>query len=197
MNFFVDITKGTGQYSITEREDILQNDVLQLMLKETIQSKNLSHVYVSTEINKKHILVLDCDSDDKMLAAGRYLYLCKIGYCPIVSSPNHYWLITDIVDSINAVLLIAKSIPGQDPLHTDYNIKRQYISIRAYPKDDLPIFPSDLHTLTNQISIRWLNEFKTYWDSEQIKTIVELIKLRKAVEDGTVSKLAANPSFTI
>lgn len=162
---------------------------------------------MSTQYNSSgHVLVLDCDSEEAYVAACRYLYLCKIGYCPIMSSPNHYWIVTDVVGSISDINNIARHIPGVDKLHVVYNDSRYYISIRAYPKkvtiDGLcitcvPTFSSDNHSLTNQLSIEWLQKFKEYWNSDKISTAIEIIKLREAYANKTINKLAMDPTFVI
>ena len=61
-----------------------------------------------------YVMVLDCDGTDEMLAACHMLAFDNLNYALVQSSPSHYWIITDYVDTLERVIAKMQTIPGVD-----------------------------------------------------------------------------------
>jgi len=147
-----------------------------------------------------HALILDCDCDGSMMAACHWIKTeMKLGYTVIISSPNHYWIVVDMVGSWSKIHTAMTLIPGVDKRYTQLSDKRRCSYIRAVPKANcVPKFQQDcLEQLRHPLAREWLWKYKSYIESEDFRKICKAVRLRQAVEDGTISELAANPEFAM
>jgi hypothetical protein len=185
--------------SQAKRFRIEQEDALEL-IEGGAEAGLTAKVWTSTEVKYgeecQHVMVLDCDAETDMLAACRYLFIHKIGYCAIESSEGRYWVVTNKVGTIDDVISLMKKVPGADSAHVEISGKRKFISIRAHPREGKsPIFPSDNYKLTNRVSINWMKTLRNYFD--EVDKANESGLLRKAHKDGTMLKMVSHPSFEV
>lgn len=153
----------------------------------------------------KHVAVLDCDSEDAMLAAAHWIKTeYGVAYTPIESSPGHYWLVTDLVGTIDHLIYQMHEIPGIDPKFIDLCRRQRMISVRVHPKVcegetiqlRSPKFRPD-SALTNPLAKGWYNAFVSYFDSPDYKKICKAIMLRESIKLGCVTTMAADPAFQV
>lgn len=145
---------------------------------------------------KSHVMVLDCDSMPGMLASARSLKLDNIGYVPVQSSPEHYWLVTNYVGTLQKILTKMAGIPGIDMRHRAMAKKHQNLHIRAMPRaTDMPLFTDDDSVLSKPVR-KWYRSLKALYDNHGAR-IQEAIKLSTALHSGEIMQMAADPSFAI
>lgn len=141
-----------------------------------------------------HILVLDCDSLEEMYAAVRVLKRDNIPWVGIESSPDHFWIITDIVGTFKEIFPILKAIPGVDSRYVKATETWKRLHLRAISrKNSRPKFgePTDLR---DQRVINWYNSFKKLHNDP---TIVENLGLIEHLKQGTMAGAAADPNFDV
>lgn len=144
----------------------------------------------------KHIMVLDCDSLDNMIAACRTLKIDNIGYVVIESSPHHYWVVTNYIGNITDVTDRMSGIPGTDLNHMRLSRARGHISIRATPQvRSIPSFPSDISVLHKTVR-RWYLRFKSNFDLHA-ERIQQTLILSEALANRKVADLASDPAFEV
>lgn len=141
-----------------------------------------------------HILVLDCDSLDEMYAAVRVLKRDNIGWVGIESSPDHFWIITDVVDTFKRIFPILEAMPGVDNSYIKATKTWKRLHLRAIPRQNSrPKFgkPADLR---DQRVINWYNWFKELHNDP---AIVEDLGLIQHLKQGTMAGAAADPDFDV
>lgn len=144
-----------------------------------------------------HVMTLDCDSTDEMLAVCHVLKsYYGLNYAVVISSPNHYWVIADKCDSTSELLKMMEIIPGIDSRYVDCIRNRREIVLRGMPKDSMPTFPDSVEFKDERVAT-WYKAFKDTWNSEEMKHILRLKQLVKAIKEKKVAELAASPSFAI
>lgn len=177
-----------------EREDVIQ------LVEDGTEKNTITKIWTSTEVKygkeTHHVMVLDCDSEANMIAALRYLFLKKIGCCAVQSSEGHYWVVTDRVGTLAEVMAVMKRVPGADSAHVEISNHKRFISIRAHSREwKLPVFPDNYHRLTNPVSIKWMEELKSYFG--EIDIAQQIGFLRRVHKTGAILKIAADSSFEI
>lgn len=152
---------------------------------------------IASEIESKFVLTLDCDGTDEMLAVCHVLKSYHgLNYAVVVSSPNHYWVIADKVGTASELLHMMEIMPGVDPRYVDCIRNKRDIVLRGFPKECMPIFPDSVE-FTDDRAARWYAAFKDIWQSEDMKHILRLKQLFKAIKEKKVATLAASPSFAV
>ena len=64
--------------------------------------------------NSRHVLGIDLDGDLPYEQASKYLDQCNIGYSVMESTPSHYWLFADYINTIENCIEFIYNIPGVD-----------------------------------------------------------------------------------
>lgn len=162
-----------------------------------------SHYFAANSIIKKHwlrpntqILLLDCDTTEKMLATCNTLHSLNIPYAPIQSSPGKYWIITNKIGPFEELHDLAKGIPGIDRDYLRNCIKWGTFALRLTPiNGKQAIFPNS-HNLTGPAN-QWYNEFKTLWESEPMVRRYRAEILKQKLNNGTILETAASPEFQL
>lgn len=162
-----------------------------------------SNYFAANSIIKKHwfrpntqILLLDCDTTEKMLAACNTLHSLNIPYAITQSSPGKYWIITNKIGPFKELHDLAKSIPGIDRDYLNNCIKWGTFALRLTPIDGKQaIFPNS-HHLTGP-ALKWYNEFKALWESEPMTRRYRAEILKQKLNNGTILEAAANPEFRL
>lgn len=129
---------------------------------------------VSTQISgwwkfrKRWLLVLDCDSHENKEKATEELRLLSIKYKVFMSSPNHYWVVTNYIGSFKNCLNFMQSIPGVDREFIGFCSKYKGICLRAFPKDGYrPNLSSNWDSFHGKASL-WAEAFLKYWGGSPI-----------------------------
>lgn len=149
--------------------------------------------------NKRSIMCLDCDSEGAMLAALHYIKIELKYNCYVVeSSPNHYWIITDYAAPFIEVYKLIQTIPGIDEKYVSYMKASKDIVLRSFFKENgaAPKFVDNMQ-LTDPSIIEWVDALKSFWESKRMKQIHKAYILGKAVKDGTVQALMADPAYAV
>jgi len=177
--------------------------------------------YQASAFKSNHILVLDLDDIDDMLAAVHWVTTeLKVGHALIASSANHFWLVVDFTGSWKEVKYHLETIPGVDDKFRTFGKHRKQLLLRAIPKivttegdsytDNVnwrsrfdkaptisdPAFPSE-HTLVNPHVLQWYTEFKEWYEGEVYAKLKKAFVLRHAAFSGTMVDLAQNPGFVL
>lgn len=168
-----------------------------------IDNGSLGSLLASTEIKrKKHIIVLDCDSMDGMLAAQHWVITeCGCNTEVVESSPGKYWIITDMVTDLKSAYSIARIIPGVDQSYiSGVELKRNFY-LRASPKISngriiVPKFANKECNICNSAR-KWYLEFKAWFESDMMRKVVKIYMLSKAIRTKEVSSFASNPDFSV
>ena len=141
-----------------------------------------------------HILVLDCDSLDEMYAAVRVLKRDSIPWAGIESSPDHFWIITDIIGTFKEIFLILEAFPGVDSNYIKAAKNWKRLHLRAIPrKDSRPKFGESTN-LRDQRVIDWYNCFEKLHNDP---AIAENLGLIEHLKQGTMAGAAADPNFDV
>ena len=152
---------------------------------------------ISSKVENGYVMTLDCDGTDEMLAVCHILKsYYGLAYAVVVSSPGHYWVIVDKVDTTRNLLKMMEIMPGIDTRYVDCIRNKGNSVLRGMPKDSMPIFPDSVEFKNEQVK-QWYHEFKDAWQSEEMKHILRLKQLFKAIKEKKVSTLATNPSFAV
>ena len=214
MNFFIQSKTPFEDYDAKLHNDktiiaVDKEDILNKILEDAIHCRLIKDYYcIDTEINGKHIVVCDCDSEIYMLTAARYLKILEIGYAVLKSTNDRYWVVTDIIyDTVDEAVDRMREMPGLDPRHTSYSKRDSKIFLRAYPKHIFNatakinevvnvLFPND-HTLKSNDVITWYNQLKDFYSDHRIIKYIDINNLHIASINGTVGNLIGNPNFKI
>ncbi len=151
-----------------------------------------------------HILALDCDGTNEMLAAAHLLKEAGLGYALIQSSPSHYWLLVDRVDTLPILLALAKSIVGVDSGYLRFVGYNRCFYLRAGPYQGVekianispPLF-SAADSLTNQLVIDWYRTFEALWRLPEVVARYRAEVLQRQVTDSTIMSSVADPTFEL
>lgn len=147
---------------------------------------------------ERHVAVLDCDSVANMCAAANWLKTEEnLSYCAVESSPDKYWLVTDLVADYNAVDKLLKRTPGVDACFVALCNRLKFQPIRCLAKSDghAPRFPRD-HQLTG-LAAEWYEAFKAHWDLPWVVSINKRTLYKYAIKSGTMMELVSDPDFDL
>lgn len=161
---------------------------------------------VNTKVKRNcHILALDCDSVDAMLAASHWVKTeLELIYEVVESSEGHYWIFVDKVGPLSDILEIMSTIPGVDRKFLSWAAKRKAIHIRTTPKisdDRKNIYTPEFQVVgaefKNDLVRQWVGEFREYFNGPDYRRIEKSMRLTWAIRNGTVSQMAQDPSFVL
>jgi len=179
LDFVEETQKSNGYDTLSVNTKIKHKDIFPNKFNyDQITNIDEVSIYVTTRVKKSlmsssnlYILSLDCDSEiDKNKATG-YLEDYSISHYVIESSPSHYWIICNFVDSIHQVVEQMKLIPGVDKSYVDIADKRKVLNLRAFPKNGvIPKFTQNIpeSTKSNNLYVQWLRDFAHYWISDEM-----------------------------
>jgi hypothetical protein len=210
MKFFYDHEKSDIYNSVTRRTKNIDHDEFIHKFLSDVRIYGVTNTQIkppTTFLTKvlspaTHVLVLDCDSDGELLAAKHWVKTeLKAETVVIESSPGHYWVVVDIIDEFRNIIYMMAEIPGVDSQFVDFCRRRKNIYIRIVPKSYgcnayRPRFP-ETHDLTNEGVIKWYEELKSWFCSEDFDKMFKAGRLRLAIENGDMHKFAADPAFAI
>jgi hypothetical protein len=194
-----------------EREDNIAWEGMISEIKEHYRAgRHLCHkqFLISTQVGDRHVMGLDCDSLDAMIACCHWLATeLKLGYAVINTSPSKYWVITDAVGSFGSLLPGFKMIPGADQQHRELCENRRSFWFRGAPKlsangwmdqvvPDLPVI-TDREKLTHPIANEWLNAYQQHLDDPEVQQLNRWAKIQAALASGKMGSMAADPNFVI
>ena len=139
----------------------------------------------------KHLLTLSFNNIDSMLGAAHYLCIdLNVGYCPIRytyknmydKDTTSYRLITDMYATEYELNKALECVPGSVSLKC----------IRVIP--DKPEF-GDATLLKTDIAKQFVRDLAAVYESPEWATINKLIAINRAISDGRMLELAADPGF--
>ena len=173
-------------------------------------SEYIPYIFISTVIEdslfpwkRKHLLVLDCDSEDGMVAACHWLRTEEnIKYELIESTPGKFWVVTDFIGTWKHVWRVFDQIPGVcEEFRNKYAKKYKRICVRAFPKlingkPCAPIFPADI-ALKSFMAKQWMMGVRLYFDSGYFKKLCKAVLLVDKLDKNAMEQLAANPGFMV
>lgn len=162
-----------------------------------INSQPISTFHITSKImftdlflSAKHILLLDCDSEDKKNHAVQYLNESKIGHVVVMSSysdtvdKNRYWILCDYIKDAKSCIDMMGLIPGVDPLYFNFCKQKSIMNLRGYPKNYcVPLF-GDMSGPFSEEFNTWASCFKSHWKSSEMEGITRLLSDR--VKDRSV-----------
>lgn len=144
-----------------------------------------------------HIMVLDCDGTDAMLGAVGLLKHDQINYALIQSSPHHYWIVTDYIDTFDAIMTKLQTLPGVDPQFIDYSRKAGQFSLRAIALPHrVPIF-SGPGTLTNPHALDFFKQFSAHFEHPVVIRRLRAEIMALGIKEKTLVDTLANPGFEL
>jgi len=160
------------------------------------------YISATTEVGKKHILAVDCDSIGEMAAARHWLLRKKIQTYPIQSSSEKFWLIGDMTGSFKKVMAQLERTPGADRQYVSLAKMRQALHLRAFSTIERPISfidndEEEFNNITNSDARKWILEFKAWFKSDEYDLLSTLHKITNGLANGTIGQVVANPSFVV
>lgn len=147
----------------------------------------------------EHVMLLDCDGTQEMLAAAHTLATRGIAYVTVQSSPGRYWLVVDRVGPYVDLALEAQTIPGVDQDYIKVLCRTGLLALRVVPEGGkVALFPDGgAKHFTNPLARQWYDDFKWLWDRPEVRERAHTERVRKALQDGTIADLAADPEFVL
>ena len=146
----------------------------------------------------KYMMLLHCSDETHMFVAANYLKMKEIGYCPVKLSRSNrlrdgYYIVTDEIGTIDYIKDSINMVPG---VFDGYRGETPYINANANG-DETPQFSNDTHTLSNPLVIEWINAVKTYYNCDDMQKILKIKKMGRALRDGSIKDLMADPEFKL
>lgn len=176
-----------------------RNDIVKYLERYVVKHNGLlPYVGMHTCVApNRHVMVLDCDATDRMIASCHWLKYIEINYCVVESSPDRYWVITDHITTMDKLIARISSIPGVDHNFVNFIVRNKITNIRAHPKEEqIPTFPDKVN-LKRKESIGWLNQLKEWYESPDLERILHLVDVTTSLRDGKIIGKAADPSFVL
>jgi hypothetical protein len=121
----------------------------------------------------QYFLTLDCDSPQNGRRATKELDRRNIKYIIIESSPDHFWIVCDYVDTLANIVHIMEEIPGCDIEYIKFCWNGKYIPLRAFLKSPhFPVFHGmdQLDQYSSQFQ-EWIRQFEAYWKTPDMQWI--------------------------
>jgi len=143
---------------------------------------------------RQHILVLDCDGQNEMIATASALRADGIKWIGVESSPGRYWFICEKVGLFRDLYSKMQAMPGNDTRYTDLVKNRKMFLLRAIRhKNSCPSF-----TIENEVKdprvLQWYKEFKAIHEDEVISN---RFMLHEALKNNKIPDVAADPNFKV
>lgn len=196
LKFIMETSKSSDAY-YPQQNEVPESEYFQALHKAAVTGNDRLYGAISSQIDGKHVMTLDCDGTDEMLAVCHVLKsYYNLSYAVVVSSPGHYWVIADKWDSRLELLTMMEIMPGIDSRYVDCIRNKGDIVLRGFPKEAMPIFPDSVDFKDEHVA-KWYKAFKDTWNSEHMKHIIRLKQLVKAIKEKNVADLAASPSFAV
>jgi len=121
-----------------------------------------------------YLMVLDCDTKENKNKAVDYLKKNKTEHFIIQSSPESYWIICNVIDSIPNIITLMRKIPGVDERYINCSERDGVMVLRGFPKPGLVPQFGDTSKLTEDTMFNhWILNFKAYWESQFIKDFAD------------------------
>lgn len=178
-------------------DEVERVEFIDKLHKAAILSRPFYGVITSEVGNDQHVLTLDVDSTDEMLAACNVIKTYyKLNYVAVMSSPERYWIIVDKVGTIAELVPIMRKIPGVDFKYIDFVEIRKRLVLRAVPKEVMPIFPDEDVKFKNRLAQNWFRAFKDHW-GDDVAHYLRLKDLQTAIVTKTMAVKIADPNFMI
>lgn len=206
MQLYVDHEHFTGYLTCVKRKKIARKDFVKLCLQESATGDVDFLAVVTTCVGKKlfnpllpfagrslYFMGLDCDDLQSALAAINYLEKHNIGWARIESSQDHYWIITDYIDTAPKVIDRMKYIAGVDKKFIEVCEKHNSCQFRASPRlNKIPNFESyEIHGITDQRVLNWLEEYRILLND--IRESFDNLNTRAAIDNDEYFTLMAKP----
>jgi len=166
-------------------DTMLQNAAHDLNLNGLITTR-IPHKLMGFTLKDWHLLSLDCDSATRLSQAHAFLNEQKIAHTVFRSSPDHFWILCNVIGRFKKVKKFMDRIPGVDQEYVGFTEDRGMFVLRAFPKAQMEIpvrintypFP-DLSSITRKNSLyrhrklylRFVEDFEAYWASILVTTI--------------------------
>lgn len=145
-----------------------------------------------------HVLLLDCDGTDEMLAACNMLKATlNTGYALIQSSPSRYWIVVDKVGEFLPLVDFANQIPGVDPKFMSKAVEFGRFFLRATPLKGKRALFEDPSGLTDPRVRNWYLEFEKLWNLPEVQQRYRAEILKTLVAEGQMIDAAADPEFQL
>lgn len=169
----------------------------------------ISYAFIATILEKRwlsknniHIMVLDCDGENEMLAACHWLKTeAKISYDLIQSSPGRYWVVTNYIGMWREIWEALRYIPGVcNAYRNEYCRKYKRMCLRAFPKiyngrPTKPKFPTEFNT--GPCAQEFIVSLQKYFDSEHYEKLMKAVFLHHHLKEKTMAEIAADPGFQL
>jgi hypothetical protein len=121
---------------------------------------------------KYFLMAIDCDTVECLTYAVANLEFRELKYYIIESSPNKFWVITNLIGHQSEVANTLSYIPGCDPNYAKLSMEKGQSVLRAVPKNGfIPIFPTDI--VGDGLWLRWLRLFQSWWQEPAIYELAE------------------------
>jgi len=163
--------------------------------------------YCRAEINKRHVLMMDCDTEESMIGASLFLEKAlNIKYEVVESSPGHYWIFANYWSkNPKDVLAYLSIIPCVDEQYVQYCNDNDALYVRITPrgkqKQTKAVLPSSIwHPIFNKEHCLEGYAKKFYeFLMGNYKMLEELIavmyEIDYAYKTNNLSGTLANPEF--
>jgi len=166
-------------------------------LVSTIVDRGVWYLSWLAKYRAKFIAVLDCDGIPEMLAAKTALNTYGIGHAIVMSSPDHFWIITDYINIFSEAIKFIESMPGVDEKFVNFCKAKSIITMRAEALyNRFPTFPES-NTLTDPTILEWYTEFKKHFEHPLILKKYNANCLKGRLSDGSFLQDMADPTFQI
>jgi len=156
-----------------------QKYIFHKLIYDSIHKPKELNLYISARVKRRffskhdlYLLVADCDSITACQNTSAKLTKLNILHYVIESSPGHYWIIGDYINTKANIQFLLEEIPGVD---TEYvRVIPHGIVLRAFPKAGFKPTFINLDKLTgSKTFVNWIKSFKEYWDTDMMNQVQE------------------------
>jgi len=142
-----------------------------------------TYAYITGKIKRglipsldKYLLLLDVDSVKNCEKTIKWLNSRKIKHIVINSSPSHFWIIGDKIDTVENHTHLMEEIPGIDEKYTRCSRKQGVLLLRGFPKAGfIPKFNNSDRYSGKGLFEKWIIQFKSYWESEDLSEVANAL----------------------
>lgn len=206
MQLFIDQKYHSPYGSSIKRKKISRSDFVDLCLKESATGIVNFMAVATTHVDNKpfdflhpfskrslYFMGLDCDNYPSALAAINYLENHGIGWARIESSKDHYWILTDYIDTAPKIIEKMKRIVGVDSNFIAICEKFNSCEFRAAPRlYKIPNFETyEIHGIEDNRVLQWIEEYHSLLND--IKEAFQNLMIREAIDNNEFFTLMAEP----
>lgn len=191
LRFVVDESRSDGYGSCTVRVPVAYDAMMHEMLRCAVVGEEYK-TYVKCSLpggffrKGEAIGIVDADSEHAHALALGSLNNKKVGWCEFKSSPDRYWIITDVHGSPSDVLYKMETVLGMDPNYIKMARADREFVLRCYLKTYTFRPIATFNVLPSRSPVKeWAAMFEEFWKDDKMTMVIESMRLRLA-SPGTI-----------